>query len=85
MQQPFRQQAGEWSPVYVPVNGNIVFFYLKERSISQEPVLPQILLAQETISMDVEKKLAGELCNLMIKNEAFAVPLRTGEDQHDDF
>ncbi|HSX13078.1 MAG TPA: hypothetical protein VLE96_01475 [Chlamydiales bacterium] len=57
-EQVFTMNPNEWSPVYVPADGNISFFFFEKRQASSDPILEQITLGQEVIAADAQRFVA---------------------------
>ncbi len=83
-QQPYVLQPGEWSPVHVPPNGEILFFFLKNREISTEPILDQIQFGKETLSLEAQRCFADRLLEIALQKHALVFPLRIEGETHDD-
>lgn len=84
MKQPFVLPAGEWSDIYVPPNGDIVFFYVSEKTRNEGPVLEQMQLGKIMLSAEAECKLADQLLAYAMKKQAIVIPLKSDRDQNDD-
>lgn len=59
----------QWSPLHVPMEGAISFFYLKERRPIQEPVLEQINFGYEILAADAQRVLARHLLEAIQQQE----------------
>lgn len=77
----FLYQPGEWSPVHVSPNGEITFFFVKERVVSSEPVLEQIEFAREALSAEAKRCFADRILEIAMKKKALACPLRIEEEK----
>lgn len=84
-QQAYLLQPGEWSTVHVPSSGEIVFFFLQGKMISQEPVLEQMQFAKEALSKEAKRRLADRLLEIAMQKQALTVPLRIEGETHDHF
>jgi hypothetical protein len=84
MKQPFILKTGEWSDVYVPPNGEIVFFFVKDRAQIDGPILDQIQHGKETLSSDAQCYLADQLIANALKKQAIVFPLKTTTEKNDD-
>jgi hypothetical protein len=58
LNQVFTMNPNEWSPVYVPADGNVSFFFFEKRQPSSEPILEQITMGQEVIAADAQRYVA---------------------------
>lgn len=70
--QVFTMSPSEWSPVYVPTDGNISFFYFEKKQPSTEPILEQISLGQEVIAADAQRFVA----KTMLSKSRLKVPMK---------
>ncbi|MBS0626312.1 MAG: hypothetical protein JSS32_09705 [Verrucomicrobia bacterium] len=70
----------QWSPVHVPPNGQIVFFYLQEKIKPAEPILSQMEAGKEMISRDTKRVVAKRLLNRIRKEKAVVLPMQKEED-----
>ena len=84
MKQPFILKPEEWSDIYVPLNGDIVFFFVKERMQKSEPIFDQLEGAKETLSNDVKGQLAQQLLDCAMKKQAIVLPVKAEEETNDD-
>ena len=84
MKQPFILEPDHWSDVYVPPNGEIVFFFLKERNVVPSSVLDQIQQAKQTLSGDVQCLLTDQLLAMALKKQAIVLPLSIEQEKNDD-
>ena len=84
MKQPFILNTNQWSDVYVPSNGEIVFFFVKDRAVVPTPVLEQIQQGKQTLSGDVQCLLADQLLALALKKQAIILPLNIEQEKNDD-
>lgn len=82
--EPFLVSVDSWSPIYMPSDGNIAFFYLKNREIPQEPILDRIHFGKERLSLEAQRCFADELLELALQKQALVLPLRTEGEEHDD-
>ena len=71
----------QWSPVHVPDNGHIIFFYLQERIFQQEPILSQLEAGRETLSRETKKALTKRMLNRIRNKNAVTLPMQK-EDDH---
>ncbi len=82
--QAYVLQPGQWSPIHVPANGEIVFFFLKNREISSEPILDQIQFGKETLAQEAQARFADRLLEIAIQKQALVFPMRIEGEAHDD-
>ena len=79
MKEPFILQTGDWSPVFVPPNGEITFYFVKERSVKPSSVLHQIEIGHEVLAADTKRVLAEQLLEVMQRKQAIVLPIRGDE------
>jgi hypothetical protein len=84
MKQPFILKTDQWSDVYVPMNGDIVFFFVKERTVPASPILEQIQHGKETLSNDIQCRLTDSLLAAALKKQAIVLPLKSEKEKNDD-
>jgi len=84
MKQPFILKADEWSDVYVPPDGEIVFFFVKEHTRSPSPVLEQIQQGQQTLANDIKSLMAQQLLNAALKKQSLILPLSIEQEKDVD-
>lgn len=84
MKQAFILKTGEWSDVYVPPNGDIVFFFVKERTMVPAPILEQIQLGKETLAAEAQCLLTDQLIETVLKKQAIVIPLSFEKEKNDD-
>lgn len=77
----FILQPGEWSSVHVSTSGEVTFFFVKERMVSSEPVLEQILFAKETLSSEAKRRVADRVLEIAMQKKALKCPLRIEEEK----
>lgn len=75
-EQAFLLVPNEWSPIQVPADGQIVFFYLQEKKQDESPILEQLAFGKETLSADAQRFLAERLLETTIKKQAIVIPLQ---------
>lgn len=69
-----------WSPVHSFPDGNVTFFYLKNRYSENVPILEQINASQEILAKDAKKVLAEKLLACMKKNQCIVIPLQKEQE-----
>jgi len=84
MKQPFILKSNQWSDVYVPPEAEIIFFFVKERSVVSAPVLEQIQQGKQTIANDVQCLMADQLLELALKKQSIILPLVVEQEKNDD-
>lgn len=75
-EQAFLMLPNQWSPVHVAENGEIVFFYLRERKPADLPLLERLSFGKETLSNDAKRFLAERLIETTQKKQAIVIPLQ---------
>ena len=78
-EQVLLMMPNEWSPVYVPADGNITFFYFDRRQENQEPILEQISFGKEVIAADAQKYVATTLLAKAKKKKSIVIPIHNKE------
>ena len=68
----------DWSPIRAPLNGDISFFYLKEKR-EGEPILARIPFGKELIAADAERFLAERLLQVIAERHSITLPLESKE------
>ena len=71
----FVMMPNEWSPIRVPPNGDISFFYLIDKKPCEKPVLDQISFGKELIAADAQRYLAEKLLESIFQTGSIALPL----------
>ena len=66
----------QWSPIHVPPDGDISFFYFEEKKPHRDPILEQVLFGKETIAADAERYVAERLIETAKKKNAIVIPLQ---------
>lgn len=75
-EQVFVMVPNDWSPVRVPEDGNITFFFFEKKKPNEEPILEQIAFGKEVIAGDAKRYVAeGVLLHIKQKN-AIVVPIQ---------
>ncbi len=72
LNQVFTMNPNDWSPVYVPADGNVSFFYFEKRQTSSEPILEQITLGQEMIAQDAQRYVA----KMVLSKSCLQIPMK---------
>ncbi len=67
---------GDWSPVHVPADGNITFFYFEKQKPHQEPILEQIAFGKEVIAFDAERYAAEALLSQIKQKNSIVIPIQ---------
>lgn len=67
----------QWTPVHLASDGGVVFTYLKNRQITNEPVLEKLKLGKEKIGADIQCLLAEKIFARMQEKRAIIIPLQT--------
>lgn len=82
MQEPFKLQVGQWSDVYVPSNGEIVFFFVKDQIQKPTSLLNPIQQRKAVLAGDAQRYLAKELAERALKKQAIVLPIKTDSDDN---
>jgi hypothetical protein len=80
-EQVFIMTPNEWSPVYVPVDGNITFFYFDKKQETQEPILEQISFGKEVIAADAQRYVAKTLLSKAKQKKTMVIPVYNKEKE----
>ena len=83
MKQPFILNPNQWSDVYVPHDGDIVFFFMKEHSVAPSEVLEQIQQGKQTLAKDVQCLMAQQLLEIALKRQSIILPLSIEQEKDD--
>ncbi len=78
-EQVFIMTPNEWSPVYVPADGEITFFYFERKQENQEPILEQISFSKEVIAADAQKYVASSLLTKTKQKKSIVIPMHNQE------
>jgi hypothetical protein len=78
-EQVFIMMPNEWSPISVPADGNITFFYFDKRKENQEPILSQISYGKEVIAADAQRYVAKSLLSKMNGKKSIVIPVYNKE------
>lgn len=70
----FVMMPNEWSPIRVPPDGELSFFYLIDKKPCENPVLDQIAFGKELIAADAQRFLAEKLLDSILKKQAIVLP-----------
>jgi hypothetical protein len=74
-EQAFLLVPNQWSPIYVPDDGQIVFFYLLEKKPHETPILEQLSFGKATLSADAQRYLGERLIETAQKKQAIVIPV----------
>lgn len=75
-EQAFVLVPNDWSPIHVPNDGQIVFFYLQEKKESEAPILEQLSFGKETLAADAQRFLAEKLLAKIQKKHSIVIPVK---------
>ena len=64
-----------WSPVHV-IDGQVAFFYLKERKATPAPILDQLSVGKETLASDAKAFFAERFLQTVKEKNAIVIPLQ---------
>jgi len=70
----FVMNSNEWSPIRVPPNGELSFFYLIDKKPCANPILDQISFGKELIAADAQLYLAEKLLESIFQNRSIILP-----------
>ena len=73
----FQMVPNDWSPIHVPPDGDISFFYLIEKKPSEAPILDQIAFGKELIAADAQRYLAEKLLEAISKKQSIVIPVQS--------
>lgn len=71
----FVMMPNEWSPIRVPPNGELSFFYLIDKKPCENPILEQISFGKELIAADAQRYLAEKLLESIFQTKSIAIPM----------
>jgi hypothetical protein len=70
----FVMMPSDWSPIRVPPNGELSFFYLIDKKPCENPVLDHIAFGKESIAADAERFLAEKLIESLLQHNSIILP-----------
>lgn len=76
----FTMVSDSWSGIQVSPDGNIRFFYMKERAPADEPILEQLSFGKETIGADAQRYVAERFLESLKLKKSIIIPLQ-GEQE----
>lgn len=77
----FMLVPNQWSPVHVPLDGQIVFFYLQDRT-QHMPEVYELEMGKAILSMDAQLCMAKILIDRIQKKKAIVIPMqKDGEEE----
>ncbi len=74
-------KPGEFSPISVPENGKISFFYFEKTNPANEPILEQITLGRELLGADAKRFVADKLLKKIKQKNAIVIPAKGEKDE----
>ncbi|MES2273298.1 MAG: hypothetical protein V4487_03820 [Chlamydiota bacterium] len=74
-EQAFLLVPNQWSPIHVAEEGQIVFFYLKEKKPCSTPLLDQMSVGKETLAADAKRYLAERLLETAKGKKSIVIPV----------
>lgn len=72
----FAMLPEEWSPIHVPSNGDISFFYLSRKQAVETPILEQIFFGKETLGADAQRYMAERFLESVKLKKSIIIPLQ---------
>lgn len=69
-----------WSPIQQAENGEVVFFYLKERKTHQSPILDQLAFGKEELATDAKSFVAEKILNVFKEKNAIVIPVQKDDE-----
>lgn len=66
----------EWSPIHIPADGNITFFYFEKKKPHEEPILEQISFGKEVIAADAQRYAAEALLSQIKEKNSMMIPIQ---------
>lgn len=79
-EQAFMMLPDFWSPIHVAENGQIVFFYLKEKKTNPAPILDQLAFGKETLAADAKAYVTEKLLKVVKKKNAIVIPVQKDDE-----
>lgn len=79
-EQAFLMLPDLWSPIHVADNGEIVFFYLKEKKTNPSPILDQLAFGKETLAADAKAYVTEKLLKVVKKKNAIVIPVQKEDE-----
>lgn len=79
-EQAFLMLPEIWSPVHMDDEGQIVFFYLKEKKVNQAPILDQLNFGKETLAADAQRYVTERFLQTIKKKNAIVIPVQKEDD-----
>ncbi len=70
----FVMMPNEWSPIRVPPNGELSFFYLIDKKPCETPILEQITFGRQSIAADAQRYMAEKLLESILQNHSIIFP-----------
>ena len=70
----FVMMPNDWSPIRVPPNGELSFFYLIDKKPCEDLVLDQISVGKELIAADAQRYLAERLLESIFQKHSIIIP-----------
>ena len=70
----FVMMPNDWSPIRVPPNGELSFFYLIDKKPCDNLVLDQISVGKELIAADAQRYLAERLLESIFQKHSIIIP-----------
>ena len=74
--QAFLMELNERSPVHIPNDGDLSFFYITQKNPQPEPVLDRLVLGQEMIVSDAKRYLAEKLLRTIARKRSIVLPIQ---------
>lgn len=79
----FVMMPNQWSPIRLSDEGQVVFFYLKEKKTTDTPILDLLSFGKETLAADAQRYLAEKLLESAKNKKAIVIPLQTADQLGD--
>lgn len=79
-EQAFLMLPDFWSPIHIADDGQIVFFYLKEKKSNQPPILDQLNFGKETLAADAQRYVTERLLQTVKKKKAIVIPVQREDE-----
>jgi hypothetical protein len=79
-EQAFLMLPDFWSPIHIADDGQIVFFYLKEKKSNQTPILDQLNFGKETLAADAQRYVTERLLQTVKKKKAIVIPVQREDE-----
>ncbi len=70
-----------WSPILAADDGQVVFFYLQEKKVSDAPILDHLSFGKETLAADAKAFVAEKLIRSAKNKNAIVIPVQKEDEE----